>query len=167
MILSIHVAIYYTGKDAQTSASSDDGMGATVVKKLLEVCTAPRAHIVVYFDNFFSSMQLLIDFIDSQGFRATGTVRENRTKKCPIMTKQEMEKKDRGFADYRFDKNYEILCLKWHDNNVVCLLTNFDSVEPFVKTNRYSKKEKAKVAVNQPMLIHNYNKNIGGVDKHD
>ncbi|CAG4973430.1 unnamed protein product [Parnassius apollo] len=154
----------YPGKDAPTSASSNDGLGATVVKKLLEVYTDPRAH-VVYFDKFFSSMQLLID-LKSQGFRATGKVRENRTK-MSIMTKQEMKKKDQGFSDYPFDKNNEILCVKWHDINVVCLLTNFDSVEPLVKTNRYSKKEKAKVAVNQPMLIHNYNKNMGGVDKHD
>ncbi|XP_022817936.1 piggyBac transposable element-derived protein 3-like [Spodoptera litura] len=62
---------FIKGKDVQTSASHNDGLGATVVKKLLAVCTAPRAH-VVYFDNFFSSMQLLID-LKSQGFRATGT----------------------------------------------------------------------------------------------
>ncbi|XP_045456089.1 piggyBac transposable element-derived protein 3-like [Melitaea cinxia] len=155
---------FIKGKDAQIPASTGDGLGSAVVKKLLSVCTDPRAH-AVYFDNFFCSMQLLID-LKSQGFRATGTVRDNRTKKCP-MTKQEMKKKDRGYSDHRFDKNNEILCVKWHDNNVVCLLTNFDTVEPFVKTNRYSKKEKAKIAVNQPRLIHNYNKNMGGVDKHD
>lgn len=155
----------YTGKDAENSHGAGDGLGSRVVKKLLEVCKDPTAH-VVYFDNFFSSMQLFID-LRSQGFRATGTVRDNRTKKCPIMTKQEMKKKDRGYSDHRFDKNNEILCVKWHDNSVVCLLTNFDTVEPFVKVNRYSKKEKAKVAVNQPRLIHNYNKNMGGVDKHD
>ncbi|CAG5029382.1 unnamed protein product [Parnassius apollo] len=155
----------YTGKDAQISACSNVGLGATVVKKLLAICTDPRAH-VVYFDNFFSSIQLLID-LKSQGFRATGTVRENRIKKCPIMTKKEMKKKDRGFSDYCFDKNNDVLYVKWHENNVVSLLTNFDSVEPLVKTNRYSKKEKAEVAVNQPMLFHNYNKNMGGVDKHD
>lgn len=49
------------------------------------------------------------------------------------MTKKEMNKKDRGFSDYRFDKNYEIFCAKRHDNSVVCLLTNFHSVEPFIK----------------------------------
>ncbi|GBP70847.1 PiggyBac transposable element-derived protein 3 [Eumeta japonica] len=155
----------YIGKETQIFAGTADGLGSRVVKKLLAVCMDPSAH-EVYFDNFFSSVQLLID-LKSQGFRATGTVRDNRTKKCPIMTKQEMKKKHRGYSDHRFDKNNEILCVKWHDNNVVCLLTNFDTVEPFVKTNRYSKTENAKVSVNQPRLIHNYNKNIGGVDKHD
>ena len=77
------------------------------------------------------------------------------------MTK--MKKQDRGF----FDKNNEIPCVKWHDNIVVCLLTKFDTIETFVKTNRYSKKEKSKVAVNQSKLIHNYNKNMRGVDKHE
>lgn len=81
--------------------------------------------------------------------------------------KKRNEKKDGGFTDHRFDKSNEILCVKWHDDNVVCLLSNLDTVEPFVKTNRYSKTEKAKVAVDQPRLIHNYNKNMGGVDKHD
>lgn len=50
----------YTGKDAQSSNSSGDSLGSRVVKKLLEVCTDPSAH-VVYFDNFFSNMQLMID----------------------------------------------------------------------------------------------------------
>ena len=102
----------YTGKDTRNSVSTVDSLGSRVVKKLLEVYTDPSAH-VVYFDNFFSIMQLLID-LKSKWFRAAGTVGDNRAKKCRIMTKQEMKKKDRGFSDQRFDKNTEILCVKWH-----------------------------------------------------
>lgn len=79
---------------------------------------------------------------------------------------RDKKRKTRGYSDHRFDKNNGILCVKWHDNDVVCLLTNYDTV-PFVKTNRYSKKEKTKIALNQPRLIHDFNKNMGGVDKHD
>lgn len=59
-----------------------------------------------------------------------------------------------------------IVLMKWHDYNVVCLWTNLGTVKPLVKTINYSETEKAKVAVNQPRLIHNYNENMG-VDKHD
>ncbi|GBP31109.1 PiggyBac transposable element-derived protein 1 [Eumeta japonica] len=84
-------------KETQIFAGTADGLGSRVVKKLLVVCMDPSAH-EVYFDNFFSSVQLLIH-LKSQGFRATGTVRDNRTKKCPIMTKQEMKKKHRELPE--------------------------------------------------------------------
>lgn len=47
-------------------------------------------------------MQLLTD-LKSQGLRATLTVRDKRTKKYPIITNQEMKKKDRGYFDYHFE----------------------------------------------------------------
>lgn len=41
-------------------------------------------------------MQLLFD-LKSQMFRAAGTVSDNRTKKCSVMTKQEMKKRSEVF----------------------------------------------------------------------
>ena len=36
------------------------------------------------------------------GFRATGTIRYNRTNKCPLSSK-DMKKKDKGTMDWRCD----------------------------------------------------------------
>lgn len=57
---------------------------------------------VVYFDNFFTNYQLLVD-LRLQGYRATGTVRDNRTKKCPVKPVKEMKTLPRAQYDYRFD----------------------------------------------------------------
>lgn len=57
-------------------------LGSRVVLDLLEVVTQPQDHIV-YFDNYFTSHSLMTTLRKS-GHRATGTVRDNRTKKCPL-----------------------------------------------------------------------------------
>lgn len=80
---------------------SDDTLGARVVKSLLaKMPVVPKEHIV-YFDNFFTNHQLLLD-LGRLGFRGTGTVRENRTKKCPLITVKNMKKKPRAEYDYSF-----------------------------------------------------------------
>lgn len=81
---------------------------------MLAVCADPRAH-VDYFENFLNNIKLLTN-LKFQGFRATGTVRVNMTNKCPTITKEEMKNKNRGYSDQRFEKNNEIVCVKWHDN---------------------------------------------------
>ena len=47
-----------------------------------------------------------------------------------------MAKKERGLFDSTFDKNDEILTVKWYDNAMVCLATNFESVEPLQNVRR-------------------------------
>lgn len=80
----------YCGKSA--GESSNEPLGSKVVKNLLKKGNvAPHEHIV-YFDNFFTSHSLLQD-LQKAGYRATGTVRENRTKKCPLVSVKDMKKK--------------------------------------------------------------------------
>lgn len=61
---------------------------------LLSVVQNPSLYSV-YFDNFFSSFGLFQE-LTKKGFQATGTVRENRLKKCPPLTNKELEKNGRG-----------------------------------------------------------------------
>lgn len=73
----------------------------------------------------------------------------------------------RGSYDFRFDTNNEVLLVKWNDNKCVCLVTNFDLVEPLATVPRWNAKEKAREQIPQPRVINNYNQYMGGVDHHD
>ena len=66
----------YSGKEPSApSQTAKEGLGSRVVKRLLEIVEDGNSH-EVYFDNFFTSHQLLCD-LKGAGFRATGKVREN------------------------------------------------------------------------------------------
>ncbi|XP_031343006.1 piggyBac transposable element-derived protein 2-like [Photinus pyralis] len=137
-------------------------LGSQVVIDLLKVLKEPTDHIV-FFDNYFTSYDLLTT-LRGNGVRATGTVRENRTKKCPILPSAQMKKKDRGNFDYRYDKENSLLFVRWHDNSVVTMATNYDGIEPMSQVKRWSSKKKEKISVPQPKLFQTYNAFMGGVD---
>ena len=67
----------------RTDQGSDEPLGARVVKNALEICKNPKDDSV-YFDNFFSSYSLICD-LATKGFRATGTMGNDRIMKCPLV----------------------------------------------------------------------------------
>ena len=58
---------------------------------MLDVVDEPQSH-AVFFDNRFTGYELLFHLRDL-GYQATGTIRENRLKKCPMMETKEMKKR--------------------------------------------------------------------------
>ena len=153
----------YTGKNTGQSDNSQTeslGLGGDVVLRLLDCLQAPQQH-EVYFDNFFSSYGL-ITTLREKGIRATGTVRDNRLKKCPLPDNKTADKANRG--EYWCKASDGVLAVKWKDNKAVTVVTNHSGVTPLKKASRWSQKEKKKVQVTQPYLIHEYNQYMGGVD---
>ena len=63
------------------------------MKNALKVCEQRNTH-TVYFDNFFSSYQLLVN-LNQMGFRATSTMRKERIMKFPLINVKDMKKKKR------------------------------------------------------------------------
>ena len=59
---------------------------------LLSFVEKPACHCV-YIDNFFTSYLLLRD-LHEKGFKALGTIRKNRTMKCPLRPSKYVEKKN-------------------------------------------------------------------------
>ena len=114
---------------------------------------------------FFISLRLLKGLSDL-GIAATGTIRSNRTEKCPIDIKA-LNKRERGSFDFRHDREDDLIVCSWNDNSVVTLASNNDNVEPLAKVQRWSAKEKKKVLLDQPNQIKCYNSNMGGVDRLD
>ncbi|CAH2101108.1 unnamed protein product [Euphydryas editha] len=125
--------------------------------------TDPKNH-QIFLDNFFTNYNLLVD-LKREGYRATGTIRENRIKKCPLRSTKEMKKEDRASYDYRFDKQNEILLVRWKDNSVCTIATNYDTIEPLGVVKRWPPVQCEIIDVNIPKLFQTYNKNMGGVDK--
>lgn len=155
--------IPYSGKSAFVDSSL--GLGASVVKELLQAIPQPQEH-AVYFDNFFTSHTLL-DQLRISGFHATGTVRENRICGSPLIDSKKLDKQERGTFDWSFDKDAEVLVVKWKDNSNVCLATNFEKVYPTAAVKRFCRTKKEMINVEQPQLINSYNRFMGGVDLHD
>lgn len=104
---------------------------------------------------------------EKKGFFATGTVRDNRTAKCPIEDNKTMSKRARGTFTSAFDSNLNILVTRWNDNSVVTLMTNFCNILPLTHAKRYNRKERKEALINQPNVIQQYNRHMGGVDLHD
>ena len=156
-------AIPYAGREDYVDP--DLGLGASVVLQLLGVVDEPHVHSV-YFDNFFTSHKLLQKLTEKK-FCATGTIREPRLLSCTFENSKLLAKKERGSFDFRYDQANHIFAVKWNDNAVVTLASNFQSHEPLLTAKRYSRIQKKVVTVTQPNLISSYNAHMGGVDMLD
>ena len=87
----------------------------------------------MFFDNIFTSYDLLVH-LKSLNIKATGTVRENRLKRCPLMDTKLMKKTPRETHDSKCDGI--VGAVKWHVNQCVAVATNYDSVETIGKVKR-------------------------------
>ena len=115
----------------------------------------------LYFDNFFTSYDLMYE-LGEQSVRATGTIRENRTKgaKRTLISSKALQKKERGTYDFCTDG--KVFVAKWHDNSIVTIASNCETHIPLHKVNRRVKGGNKEVT--HPHLINSYNKGMGGVD---
>ena len=83
----------YQGRTIQ---GSHEPLGICVVKNVLENCKSRKDHSV-YFDNFFSRYSLVCH-LATKGFRATGTMKNYKIMKHPLVdAKKNEEKRKRIF----------------------------------------------------------------------
>lgn len=144
------------------------GLGEHVVTKLTESVRNiyPDNKFSIYCDNFFTSPSLLTN-LQGNNVKITGTVRQNRVDKCPLKDVKAFKKEPRGFYDFRLDTNDNICAVRWNDNNVVTLLSNEFGVQPLQKASRYSAAMRRRIDIDQPNVIFQYNRFMGGVDRLD
>lgn len=153
----------YTGK---SDKAKKFGIGGDTIVSLIQAAEIPQNQgFKIFFDNYFSSLPLF-EYLTDNGYAATGTIQEGRSRKCPLKVRAEMEKQARGVYDYRTDAENKMCLVRWNDNKVVTCATNFDSLEER-SCGRWSKEHKRKIYLPQPEVFANYNKYMGGVDKMD
>lgn len=153
-----HIIPYQGAKE-----KSMEPLSQRVVEDLLSVVKNPKHHRV-YMDNFFTSYGLCIR-LKEKGFCATGTVRDNRMGKCPLVPLKQFSKRERGSSNALFDKVNKIAAVRWNDNRVVSLLTNFEETKVKSKVERRVKGGRKEIDI--PFCVTSYNKYKNGVDLFD
>lgn len=140
------------------------GVGASVVISLCKSLHDPQ-NSIVYFDNYFSSLDLFSYLKNSMKILSLGTLRADRIGGCPIDSDKILQKQGRGTYDYKADKEKGVIVIKWVDNKCVLLGGTAYGVEPTSSVKRYCKTAKMKTDIVCPSVITSYNKHMGGVDK--
>ncbi|KAK9695984.1 Transposase IS4 [Popillia japonica] len=107
--------IYIRENPLQKNDGEDLPLGSRVVLDILDRISELASH-QIYFDNLFTTRDLLIH-LQQLGFRATGTLRENRLPLRPLNDSNTFGIEERSSFGYRFDPNAEIPITKWNDNN--------------------------------------------------
>jgi len=158
----LHHAEPYCGADTKLLETSF-GLGGNVVLSLAEFCHVSLGS-KLFFDNWFTSLSLL-DELKKRNIGGTGTIRADRCQNAPLPSKKDLEKRGRGSSSYACDGSNMIV--RWCDNAVVSVATNCVLNEDVTAVPRWSRKDRKKIDVPMPKVIHQYNQSMGGVDLFD
>ena len=110
------------------------------------------------FDNFFMNIPLLKE-LSKIKIGGTGSLREDRQQKVPLMTKARMTKMHRGYMEEAFSENISVV--KWKDKPVM-VASNKHASQPVQKAKRSDKVGKKHVNFEMPNSIRVYNEFMGG-----
>ena len=123
----IHDMVLYQGKETFVShtvpleeTEKDADFSTKIVVVLAK--TIKLENVVIFADNYFSSIDLVRVLKEQFGFRYTGTARENLIGKPTVMTTEMMNKKSITKSTIEYcSKDEGILIAKWKDNKDVSL----------------------------------------------
>jgi hypothetical protein len=100
----------YTGKGSV--AASPLGLGADVV--LGPIDNGPQGmNFKLYFDIFYTYVDLIHALRTNQGIESCGTIRSNRMKGAFLESDESLKKKRLGSYDYRLEKDAEVSIVKF------------------------------------------------------
>lgn len=168
----------YNGAGDNVVLSHCPNLGATsnVVVRLSQTIPDFANHIL-YFDNFYTSLSLLV-YLRARGIYSLGTIRANRIPKCRLPSDSDTKDKPRGYsAEFTATiKGVTVCNVLWKDNKNVRLASSYVGIKPFIKTNvnhqpskatRFDRKSKSYLEIDCPAIIKEYNRHMGGVDLMD
>lgn len=121
-------------------------------------------HVIICFDNWFTSFELLKMIRTKFKSIAIGTIQKGRIQNVPI---ELPNKSQRGAFEERVDEVNHLFLVKWLDNKEVLVCSNFAGVNPVQQIERYDRKKKETSYVTCPNVIKFYNMWMGGVDLAD
>ena len=152
---------FYQGKGTGVSEDHKDlGLGGSIVMRLVENLPE-RENFKVYFDNFFTSIPLLIQ-LKEKGFHALGVLKTNRMSGAILKSKGDMKRQGRGAMNSCVSESGDVAIVRWQDNNLVNVAPTFVGMGK-----QWSKKNTANIDVDYPEIIKYYNDFMGGVDLMD
>lgn len=139
------------------------GVGGKTVVRLCNTIANP-ALCTVYFDNWFTSLELLYYLRHERGILSLGTIRKDRLRNCPLSSDKNLKKKGRGTHEVVCDNTKRLAVTKWVDNQCIHIASSFCAQDPVTTIERYDKKLKKRVSVSCPNVVKVYNAHMGGVD---
>lgn len=149
---------FLIGKD-ESLQLGDRGHSHAIVMSLLEGLEGKGHH--VFTDNYYSSPALFAE-LREKGFGACGTVRVNR-RGIPAAMKQPMGKGE--VATAWVDES--MMALKWVDKRPVSMLSTIHDDRMMTKVRRTRRADGGQEEIRKPVVIEEYNKYMGGVDRSD
>ena len=84
--------------------------------------------------------------------------------KTPLKEVKEMKKLPRGSFDVVLDAKSNTSVCRWKGSKVVTVASTFVGARPPTKATRCNRVEHRKTEIDQPRMIHVYNKGMRGVD---
>ncbi|XP_027814842.1 piggyBac transposable element-derived protein 1 [Ovis aries] len=142
----------------------DLGFGGNLVMNFANVLLARGQYPYhLCFDGFFTSVTL-VSALKKKGVRATGTIRESRTEKCPLMSAEHMKTMKKGYCDFRVEENDEIILCRWHGDGIISLCSNAVGIEPVNEIHCFAS-DKEIPQISQPSIVKLYDECREGVAK--
>ncbi|GFS56541.1 piggyBac transposable element-derived protein 3-like [Nephila pilipes] len=89
----------------------------------------------------------------------------NRTENCPHQGIKSIKKKSKGSFDFQNIKHLRVV--RWNDYSVFTLSPNHYGFEPVTQTKRWLNIDKRYVDIDQPHIVSQYNKCMGGTYRMD
>lgn len=157
---------YQEDSAAETDEELDLGLGGNLIMSFAaDLLQKGHYPYPLCFDGFFTSVKLM-SALKKKGVKATGSIHENRTEKCPLMNVEHMKKMNRGYFDFRVEENDEIILCRWLGDGFISLCSNAVGIEPVSEVNCVADDEEL-LQVSQPSIVKLYEEFGKGVAKMD
>ena len=103
----------YQGKSGSSRLQDNGlGLGGNLVSHFANAPSGcGRKFFHLCYDNFFNSVKLVAT-LKAKLVKASGTIRENRTEKCPLTSNDALKKQGRGKFDFKTDTENDVLVCK-------------------------------------------------------
>ncbi|XP_007954699.1 piggyBac transposable element-derived protein 1 [Orycteropus afer afer] len=145
----------------------DLGLGGNLVMNFADILLERGQYPYhLCFDGFFTSVKL-VSALKKKGLKATGTIRENRTEKCPLMNAEHMKKEKKGYFDFQVEENDEIMLCRWHGDGIISLCSSAVGIEPVSEINYCFADDEESLQISQPSIVKLYDECREGVAKMD
>ncbi|XP_049517347.1 piggyBac transposable element-derived protein 3-like [Dermacentor silvarum] len=163
----IHDFLVYQGSTTELNPENKKGFGVTGAFVLHLARSIPDGigH-KLFFDNYFTSLPVLRVLLERKIY-AAGTVRSNRTEKCPLKSEKQLKQEGRGSSDSMVSGDGKLILKRWMDNRAVTMASNFLGIDGEDEVSRWSKADGTFINVKRPAVVREYNRSMGGVDKTD
>ncbi|XP_015598511.1 piggyBac transposable element-derived protein 4-like [Cephus cinctus] len=148
----------YTGQDK--TQGSDIPVSQSVVMELAKPILGKG--YTLFLDNWYSSPELF-KILNKNNTNVVGTVRKNRKNMLHKLTSYKLKK-----GDVTTLSCSGILCLRWRDRKDVYIMSSKHSKAEMVATGKIRRKKGGEQEdVVKPSCVIEYNRGMGGVDRHD